>query len=515
MVYKRSAVLFACILSAFSTITLYAQSFERFYNIGAPVVKDIWVDPVKGNDGRSGATREQALKTVDRAWLKIPVHKTFTTTGFRIMLVPGNYTSGVPPFFESRYGTFQYPVILQAAGGVVNLPTLNIFDCRYLYLIGLTVKATGGDVLHCEKCDHFLLRQSKVIGQPPSTFNVQEGLKINQSKYVYVENSDISGAWDNAIDYVSVQYGHVQSNKIHNAGDWCIYSKGGSAYLRIEGNEIYDCGTGGYTAGQGTGFEYMTSPWLHYEAYDVKVINNVIHDTSGAGLGVQGGYNILMAYNTLYKVGSNSHAIEIGFGLRGCDGDIPKCQANLNAGGWGTNQRNDGTNEQPIPNRNVFIYNNILYNPAPFRSQYQQFYIAAPRSTSSFSHIPNPSRTDVNLQIRGNIIWNGPKNLPLGIGSDSGCQNSNPTCNKNQLVSQNSINKVQPQLVGPGSGNFHPVAGGNVFSALTFAIPNFAGGDRPQPPVSPTGNLINQITRDRAAVARSSSSPPGAYVTSQ
>ena len=26
-------------------------------------------------------------------------------------------------------------------------------------------------------------------------------------------------------------------------------------------------------------FEYMTSPWLHYEAYDIKFVNNVIHDT--------------------------------------------------------------------------------------------------------------------------------------------------------------------------------------------------------------------------------------------
>lgn len=494
---------------------VWAQSMERFYNIGNPVVKDIWVDPVKGNDGRSGATREQALKTVERAWFMIPARKAFKSTGYRIMLVPGTYTTGVPEYWESRWGTFQFPVILQSSGGVVNFRSLNIFDCRYFYIIGLSVKAGGGDVLHCEKCDHFLIRQTKVIGAEPETFNVQETLKVNQSKYVYVENSDISGAWDNAIDFVSVQYGHVQSNKIHNAGDWCIYNKGGSAYLRIEGNEIYDCGTGGYTAGQGTGFEYMTSPWLHYEAYDIKVINNVIHDTRGAGLGVQGGYNILMAYNTLYKVGSYSHAIEIGFGLRGCDGDIAKCQANLNAGGWGTNQRNDGTNEQPIPNRNVFIYNNILYNPAPFRSTYQHFYIAGPRKPASNSHIPNPSKTDQNLQIKGNVIWNGPKNLLLGIAPDSGCQNSNPSCNKSQILSQNTINKVQPQMVSPATGNFHPVAGGNMFSALTFAVPNFAGGDRPQPPVSPAGNLSNLISRDRNAAPRSSPTPPGAYVTSQ
>lgn len=498
------------------SVPSFGQNLEvRFYNIGTPTLKDIWVDPVKGNDSRNGATREQALKTVDRAWGKIPPRKTLAGTGYRIMLLRGTYPPDSPPYWESRWGTFQFPIILQAADGpnTVNFPYMNIFDCRYLYLIGLTIHSEGGDILHCEKCDHFLVRQSKVIGKDPETEAVQEALKVNQSKYVYVENSDISGAWDNAIDFVAVQNGHIQSNKIHNAGDWCAYSKGGSAYIRVEGNEFFDCGTGGYTAGQGTGFEYMVSPWLHYEAYDIKFINNVVHDTDGAGFGVNGGYNVLIAYNTFYRVGARSHAIEIAFGLRGCDGDTAKCQANLKAGGWGTSQRNDGTNEQPIPDRNVYVYNNVVYNPAPFRSQYQHFFIAGPRAPASDSHIPNPSRTDLNLQIKGNLIWNGPKNLALGLDADSGCPNSNAACNRTQLLRDNSINKVQPQLVNPAAGNFHPAAGGNVFAAKTFAIPNFAGGDRPQPPVSPAGNLINQILRDRDAKARASSSPPGAYVS--
>jgi hypothetical protein len=239
-----------------------------------------------------------------------------------------------------------------------------------------------------------------------------------------------------------------------------------------------------------------------------------VHDTDGAAIGVNGGYNILLAYNTLYRVGRRSHAIEVVFGLRGCDGDISKCQANLNAGGWGTTQRNDGTNEQPIPDRNVFIYNNVLLNPSGFRSEFQHFAIYGPRTPASNSHIPSPARTDVNLQIRGNIIWNGPKNLALGIASDSGCQNSNSTCNKAQLLRDNSINKIQPQLVNPSAGNFHPVANGNLFHVPVFAIPNFPGGDRPSPPVSPAGNVSNQIKRDRAGKARATTAPPGAYATS-
>lgn len=60
---------------------------------------------------------------------------------------------------------------------------------------------------------------------------------------MYIENCDISGAWDNAVDFVAVQQGHVVGSRIHRAGDWAMYAKGGSAYLTITGNEFFAAGT--------------------------------------------------------------------------------------------------------------------------------------------------------------------------------------------------------------------------------------------------------------------------------
>lgn len=155
-------------------------------------------------------------------------------------------------------------------------------------------------------------------------------VKVNQCQYMYIEDCDISGADDNAVDFVAVQYGHVHGNRIHNAQDWCMYTKGGfegsevwwypmgetthasdvgtvgdcnkhhrsnctwcdvwanwavrccvlwsfvapaggSAYISVSENEFFDCGTGGFTAGQGTGLEFMVAPWLHYSAYAITV----------------------------------------------------------------------------------------------------------------------------------------------------------------------------------------------------------------------------------------------------
>jgi hypothetical protein len=45
---------------------------------------------------------------------------------------------------------------------------------------------------------------------------------------MYIEDSDISYAGDNGIDFVAVQYGYVCRTKIHEA-NWCIYAKGGPA----------------------------------------------------------------------------------------------------------------------------------------------------------------------------------------------------------------------------------------------------------------------------------------------
>jgi hypothetical protein len=466
---------------AFLAWSVWAQSSDPIpYAIGAPTLQEIWVDPVWGNDANSGATRALALRTVSSAWSRIPIRTPLVNTGYRIQLVAGTYSADdVPQYWEGRWGTYQNPIILQAADepGSAILPGLNIYDTRFLYLLGFHVRTSGAEAVHLEKCDHILLRNMQLEGAGELP---QETFKGNQSQFVYIEDSDISGAQENAIDMVAVQYGHILNNRLHQAGDWCMYLKGGSAQFRIEGNEIFNCGTGGFTAGQGSGFEFMTAPWLHYEAYDLKFVNNRIHDTEGAGMGVNGGYNILLAANTMTRVGSRSHAVEVVFGGRTCDGNTAACASRNAAGGWGTTG-----GDEPIPNRNIFIYNNLVYNPPGFRSQWQHLSIQGPRTPSAASHIPSPARTDTNLQIRGNVFWNGPADLPVGIeGSSLACASFNTTCNLSQLLASNAFNTRQPDLTQP--------------SPIAVPIPDFPGGDLPSAQ-TPIGNLRNTVIPRLAA----------------
>jgi len=418
------------------------------YDLGNPTLTTVYVS-IQGDDSRDGSSPEQALRTISAAWERIPRAQELQT-GYRIAILPGSYTeTETPNYWESRYGTFNAPIILEAVNGpeTVFLPSMNVFDTRYLYLLNLTFQ-TGGDAFHCERCDHLLIRGSRFTGAEPESYNTQETVKINQSQHVYVENSEIAGAWDNAVDLVAVQYGHFLNNRIHNAGDWCMYLKGGSAYFLVAQNEFYDCGAGGFTAGQGTGLQYMQPPWIQYEAYDIAVVNNLIHDSAGAGLGVQGGYGILMAWNQMYRVGERSHLLEVGYGQRSCDGQEgepgrERCAEYLASGGWGNTLVPDGTNFARIPNRHVYILNNVIFNPPGYRSAYQHLTVF-PAYADSNGNLPGPIQADDDLVIAGNLIWNGEAGMPLGIEASpdfpAGCQEGHPTCSMSQILSANQIN---------------------------------------------------------------------------
>lgn len=337
-------------------------------------------------------------------------------------------------------------------------------------------------------------------------------MKVNQAQYVYVEDSEIAGAFWFPLDFVAVQYGNILNSSLHNAGEDCVVLKGGTAYFRIEGNEVYDCGAIGFSAGQGTGFEFMVSPWLHYEAYDLKFVNNVVHDVRNAGMAVRGGYNILLAYNTLFRIGIDADVgaplLLVGLGSRSCDGDAVACQSRLDAGGWGPTTVGEGG--EWIPNRNVYVYNNVFYNPSSARTMWSHFTVPGPITPPPNTNIPSPSASDANLRIRGNMIWNGPSDLPLGVGDiDQGCQASNPTCNPAQLVADNAVNLVEPYLLDPAHGNFRPYPGGTLFTVTTYAIPDFGWDDAPTTPGVPPGTFSNSVLNDRDGNMRAPAGPPG------
>jgi hypothetical protein len=503
-----------------------AQDPPRF-DIGSPTLQQIWVDPAQGDDRASGRSAAEALRTVIEAWNRIPRNSAgspLAASGYEIRLMPGEYgEAAIPHYLELRYGSATAPIVFRAANGAgtaILRAGLNIANVAYLYVIDLDIVPTpAADVFHCEACDHILLRNVTFSGgtRPAEGSDApvaHETVKVNQSTHIYIEDSRIGGAGDNAIDFVAVQDGHLVRNRVHSAGDWCGYVKGGSANLLIDSNEFDDCGTGGFTAGQGTGLQFMSSPWLHYEAYGIRIVNNIVHDTDGAGLGVNGGYNVLIAWNTLYRVGQRSHVLEAGFGARSCDAaDVASeraaCESRLAAGAWGTTVVDDGDNFVRIPNQHVFILNNVVFNGDGQGSQWQHFQVnGAFAGGPSGVGAPGSNRADNDLRIAGNVIWNGPPDFPLGLGDDSGCQAGHATCSDTYVRANNLINSRQPAFVDLNAGDVRP--SGSLTEARSVAVPDFSWDDLPSPPRATAGERSNRIALDRNGRLRTATDPPGA-----
>jgi endonuclease YncB( thermonuclease family) len=446
------------------TFTAAPPAIRGGYVIGTITVADVWVDPVGGSDAAAGTTRATALRTLDAAWQRVPQGATLST-GVRIRILPGTIAAtDAPNYWEDRWGTASHPVIVQAedGAGTVRLPPINAYGLRFAYFLDIGIDDPN-DPFHCERCDHLLIRGATLHGS-----DAHETLKVNQSTEVYVEGSTIGGADDNAIDFVAVRGGGVRGNTVGPAGDWCAYAKGGSAQLVVQANRFAHCGTGGFVAGQGTGLQFMEAPFTHYEAYGIAVLDNLITDVEGAGVGVNGGFQVLVAHNTIIRAGSRGHALEVAYGRRSCDGQPgdegrERCQQLLNGGAWGTTRVDDGDNFVRIPNRHVFFYNNLVDDPAGEPGADEHVHQDDPYSGpwQAGSGLGAVTAGD-DVRFAGNVLWYGSPGLPSGL---TGAADT-------AFLADNSVN-VTP-LVLDASG--HPAPGTLPAGA---AIPAFGPWDVP------------------------------------
>jgi hypothetical protein len=436
----------------------------------AASARDLYVAP-NGSDGAPG-TAARPLRTVTEAWRRVPAKPKSAIT---IQLRAGTWTSGqVPEYWERRAGSLRRaPIRLRSADGRGRavLPGMNVFRVSGLILDGVRLQS-GGDVFHCELCSGLRIQSSDLIG---SRAGSHENIKVNQSRDVAVRDSLVSGAEENTLDFVAVRDVRLTGNVFEKSGDWCAYTKGGSANVVVTGNVFRDCGTGGFTAGQGTGLQYMVAPFLHYEAVGVVVAGNTFRDIDGAAFGVNGAYDALFTRNVAYRTGARSHLFEAVAGSRSCDAgdDSRRCPAKVRAGAWGPARPGDDA-AVSIPNRHVYVIGNVFANPADAPTRWQQFQVTG--DLDRRGNVPaNLARGDADLRIAGNVISNGPADHPLGLG-DGNCPAAS-SCAPDKVGAENAINTLAVEVREAGGGRLTAVVGGTQPAAQ---VPAPVWTDRPR-----------------------------------
>ena len=424
-----------------------------------------------GSDSASGS-RSAPLRTLGAAWRKIPLGN---SGRWLLRLKAGSYRNGAPIYWERRNG----PITIESVDGrdAARLPGMNVYRVNGLTLRGVRLD-DGGDVFHCELCKRVLLDHVTLRGD-----GAQETIKINQSSDVTVADSDVSGAGDNNFDAVAVRRIKLLRNHFHDAVDWCAYAKGGSTEVIVRGNLFSECGTGGFTAGQGTGMQFMASPFTHYEASSVLIEGNSVRDTEGAAFGVNGSANVLIRRNIATRIGARSHVLEVGYGSRSCDGrpgdaGRSRCASYIRAGGWGTTVVDDGDNFIRIPNSNVLIYDNVISNPVNASSQWQVFSVAGERPGAS-GGVPSGLRADDGLRIVGNAIYDGGADHSLGLG-DGDCR-SGSSCAPSRVIAENEINGRTPTVTQRSDGWLEVTGWAASLPAHTPPAPSLSGRVRPEP----------------------------------
>jgi hypothetical protein len=479
------------------------------YPVGAPSYIDIVVSPAGDDeyDGADAGSAARPFRSIQRAWRAVEHGADdLRRHAYRILLQPGEYCGAYldRESAEQRSGgTPETPLLITSADPAnrarivfhndvegCNRANITIFQADYVYLMDFDIRldrtwgdvpvdASTGDGFQCERCRHLLLRNMRISGFfSESDYSQTETIKLNQSEHVYIEDSEISGGGDNAIDAVAVRHGWWVRNHIHHARDWCLYAKGGSADILIEANLVSDCGTGGILAGQGTTMPFLVAPFLQYEAYHIVVVNNIVRDVRGAGLGANGGFNILFAYNTIVRAGDDENRnqlFEVAPGVRDCAVGDPSdeqpdpargCRDAIAAGAWGWTRADSG---EFVPNRHVFFLNNLVVNPDTI-SPIRLFRVDAPREPDADWTGPRPARSDDGLVVQGNIITTGRAAFMLDVDAER-CGDA--TCNEAQLLADNQINQVAPARWFVGDDDYRPSGDSPALVMAPRALPVF------------------------------------------
>jgi parallel beta-helix repeat protein len=313
---------------------LSVLTISQFVDAGARSVQgETYYVATTGADGPGCGTLAAPCRTIQYA-------ADLVAAGDTVLVNPGTYAGGIT---VETGGVEGEPITFQASGGpvIINGSAGNpwndafvINQVEYIVLDGLTIQNSGDDGVFIADSDHVTVRNCTFAN------NTNRGIFTAFSDYTTIENCESYGAVEehgiyisNSSDYPVIRGNrihHNYANGIHLNGDPSMGGDGIISEALVEGNVIYDNGTGG-----GSGINMAS-------VSDSTVRNNLLYNTHASGISI---------YQS-HGVGSQNNRVLNNTILMAADGR------------WAINipDASSGT-----PNSHNQVFNNILYSYHPWR----------------------------------------------------------------------------------------------------------------------------------------------------
>jgi len=283
-------------------------SFTNPFSSAVPTTY-LWVSP-NGSNSNSG-TAAAPFQTIQAAI-------NAAQPGTAIMVEAGTYTENLN---FSKSGTSSAPIWLVSADGTGqahivpatnSTSTIQGYGVHDLIIQGFDITSpqnTSGDndgIKFAQATSDFTQTNSDIaiINNTIHTATTGYcGIKISQTSNVVVLNNWIDGAGPSGsgvgIDLPADIGGQVAYNYFANPTPFDgLQIKGGSTNIQVHDNIITDTAQKSIWIGGGTGEQYMIPGYNTYEASNITVYNNLIHNTANSALTFVGAINSTV-YNTL------------------------------------------------------------------------------------------------------------------------------------------------------------------------------------------------------------------------
>lgn len=230
--------------------------------------------------------------------------------GDTILIHAGTYSGGL--FFADLKGNEnQWITIRNAPGATVVFEggsnAVQLTEPAYLHLRGLVFQHQTGNGFNLDDggsydtpAHHIVFEDCTFRDMSASGNNdllKLSGLDYFEVRHCTFQNGATGGS---GIDMVGCHHGLIEGNYFENLGSNSIQCKGGSEWVRIEGNFFRDGGQRTLNIGGSTGLQFFRPDTAHFEAANVQVFANIIVG-SWAPVAYVGAVNVTVANNTIYQ----------------------------------------------------------------------------------------------------------------------------------------------------------------------------------------------------------------------